>query len=227
MAKKLISIDDAASAGTRLPSAVRTEIAALPVSTATSSALGGKADLSGGKLAVAQLPDLAIADFLGTVANQTAMLALVGQKGDWCARSDTSTVWVISGNTPTNISSWTQMLYPSAGTVADGSVTTAKLANDSVTGDKLSPYVEDAVTKALSAVQPNTAPRSQASVSTSAHQRKARCGRRPTRSATASGRRAPTSSWRTHRSPPTTPWGRPSPRCRACRSRSPPPTGPP
>ena len=130
----------------------------LGVDIATVVALSGKADLSGGKLSAAQLPDLAISDFLGTVANQTAMLALTGQKGDWCARSDTSTVWVISGNTPTNVSSWTQMVYPSAGTVADGSVTTAKLANDSVTGDKLSPYVEDAVTKALSAVQPNTAP---------------------------------------------------------------------
>ena len=40
MAKKLVSIDDAASAGSRLPAAVRSEIAALPVSPAMTTAIG-------------------------------------------------------------------------------------------------------------------------------------------------------------------------------------------
>lgn len=75
--------------------------------------LSDKADLVGGVIPTSQLPAIAITDFLGTVANQTAMLALVGQKGDWAIRSDTGTAWVITGNTPSQLASWTQM--PSAG----------------------------------------------------------------------------------------------------------------
>lgn len=75
--------------------------------------LATKADLVGGFVPTSQIPAIAITDFLGTVANQAAMLALSGQKGDWAIRSDTGTTWVISGNTPSNLSSWTQM--PSAG----------------------------------------------------------------------------------------------------------------
>lgn len=75
--------------------------------------LADKADLVGGVIPSSQIPAIAITDFLGTVANQTAMLALIGQRGDWAIRSDTGTTWVITGNTPSNLSSWTQM--PSAG----------------------------------------------------------------------------------------------------------------
>jgi hypothetical protein len=51
-------------------------------------------------------------DFLGVVANQAAMLALVGDKGDWCIRSDTSTVFVII-NTPSSvIGNWQELAYP-------------------------------------------------------------------------------------------------------------------
>ena len=69
---------------------------------------------SGGKVPSGQIPDLAISDYLGSVASQTAMLALTGQKGDWCNRSDTGTVFVISGSDPTLIGSWTQLNYPTA-----------------------------------------------------------------------------------------------------------------
>lgn len=75
--------------------------------------LAVKADLVGGFIPTSQIPAIAITDFLGTVANQAAMLALSGQKGDWSIRSDTGTTWVITGNTPSLLSSWTQM--PSAG----------------------------------------------------------------------------------------------------------------
>ena len=69
---------------------------------------------SGGKVPSAQIPDLAISDYLGTAANQAAMLLLVGQKGDWCNRTDTGTVFVISGSDPAQLSSWTQLNYPTA-----------------------------------------------------------------------------------------------------------------
>jgi hypothetical protein len=103
-------------------------LAASDVGAVASSALGaanGAASLDdGGKLPASQLPNLAIIDFLGTVANQAAMLALSGQKGDWCARSDTSTVYVITGSDPTQVSSWTALSYP---TGAGGTVTSVAL----------------------------------------------------------------------------------------------------
>jgi len=72
------------------------------------------AGLSGGKLSSSVIPDIAIVQYLGSVASQTAMLALTGQQGDWCIRSDLGTTWVITGATPTVIGSWTQLSYPTA-----------------------------------------------------------------------------------------------------------------
>lgn len=75
----------------------------------------GVATLDGaGKLDADQIPDITISDYLGAVANQTAMLALVGQKGDWCTRTDLGTNWIITGSTPSSIGSWTQLSYPTA-----------------------------------------------------------------------------------------------------------------
>ena len=69
---------------------------------------------SDGKLTTAQIPDISVVDYLGSVASQTAMLALTGQKGDWCTRSDLGTNFVITGSTPSLIGSWTQLSYPTA-----------------------------------------------------------------------------------------------------------------
>lgn len=76
--------------------------------------LAGKADLVGGKLDQSQLPDLAIVQYLGTSANQAAMLALSGQQGDWTIRTDLGTVWWITGSNPTILGNWTQAAYPTA-----------------------------------------------------------------------------------------------------------------
>lgn len=78
-----------------------------------STNLAAKADLIGGKLDPNQVPDIALQQYLGSVASQSAMLALSGQQGDWCTRSDTGTDWRIIGN-PTQISGWLQTTYPSA-----------------------------------------------------------------------------------------------------------------
>jgi hypothetical protein len=81
---------------------------------ATTAALATKADLVGGVLPTSQLPAIAVVEFLGSVASQAAMLALSGQKGDWCIRTDQSKVFVITGTDPTQVGSWTAMSYPSA-----------------------------------------------------------------------------------------------------------------
>lgn len=85
-----------------------------PISTAATTALAAKADLVGGVVPTAQIPQIAIVDFLGEVASQAAMLALTGQKGDWCTRTDLGKVYVITGNTPTQLSSWTVLTYPAS-----------------------------------------------------------------------------------------------------------------
>lgn len=97
--------------------------------TGLATALGGKADLVGGKLPASQLPDLAVVDYLGAVGSQAAMLALTGQKGDWCTRTDLGTTWVIIG-TPSALAGWTQLSYPAAPVTSvagrTGAVTLAK-----------------------------------------------------------------------------------------------------
>jgi hypothetical protein len=85
-----------------------------PVSTATATALGNKADLVGGKLDQTQLPDIALVQYLGSVASQAAMLALSGQPGDWAIRSDLSTTWIITASPPSILANWTQLSYPTA-----------------------------------------------------------------------------------------------------------------
>lgn len=119
------------------------------------------ASLVGGKIPTAQIPDIAISDYLGSVANQAAMLALTGEKGDWCNRSDTGTVFVISGNDPTLVGSWTQLNYPTAPVTSvsgkTGSVTLEKadvgLGNVDNTSDANKP-ISTATQTALDGKQP-------------------------------------------------------------------------
>ena len=78
-------------------------------------AISGVATLDSlGKLSSAQIPDITISDYLGTAANQAAMLALTGQKGDWCTSADLGTTWVISGSNSASLGSWTELSYPAA-----------------------------------------------------------------------------------------------------------------
>jgi len=83
-----------------------------PVSTAQQTALNAKADLVGGLVPTSQLPSLAVTEYLGSVANQAALLALSGQKGDWAIRTDTGSTWVIVGNNPSQIGSWVELATP-------------------------------------------------------------------------------------------------------------------
>ena len=82
---------------------------------ANKGAANGYASLGAdSKVPAAQIPDIAVSDYLGSVANQTAMLALTGEKGDWCTRSDTGTNFIITGADPSVIGGWTELSYPTA-----------------------------------------------------------------------------------------------------------------
>lgn len=96
-------------AGKADTSAVTTALSTKADTSALTSGLAGKADLVGGVLPTSQLPSIAVIDFLGSVSSQAAMLALTGQKGDWCIRTDLGQTWIITGNTTTQIGSWTAM----------------------------------------------------------------------------------------------------------------------
>lgn len=73
------------------------------------ASLAAKADLVGGVVPTNQIPAIAIVTYLGSVASQAAMLALSGQAGDWCIRTDLSSTFVITGATPSLLASWTQL----------------------------------------------------------------------------------------------------------------------
>jgi hypothetical protein len=83
---------------------------------ATKAQPSGLASLdSGGLIPVAQLPPIALSEYLGTVASQAAMLALTGQRGDWCIRSDTGgtgSVWVLNAEPSSTLGNWTQLPQP-------------------------------------------------------------------------------------------------------------------
>ena len=58
-------------------------------------------------------------EYLGVVDSQNEMLALEGNRGDWCVRSDLALqpMWMITGDTPTELGSWTAIPYPAIPTL--------------------------------------------------------------------------------------------------------------
>lgn len=82
---------------------------------ALATGLAGKADLVGGVIPSSQIPSIAITDYLGAVNSQSAMLALNGQKGDWCIRTDglpNTGAWILSGDNPASLSDWVKIPLP-------------------------------------------------------------------------------------------------------------------
>lgn len=79
-------------------------------------ALPAKANLdpATGKLMLAELPDLAIRVFLAAVGSQAAMLALDGERGDWCTRTDLGTDWTIIAEPSSELANWREMTYPAS-----------------------------------------------------------------------------------------------------------------
>lgn len=83
--------------------------------TGLTAKLSTKADLDGaGKVLAAQLPAVALTDFLGAVATQAAMLALTGQRGDWCTRTDRGTDWQLIAEPSSTLANWREKTYPAS-----------------------------------------------------------------------------------------------------------------
>lgn len=77
--------------------------------------LATKADLDGsGKILAAQIPAVALTDFLGAVGTQAAMLALTGQRGDWCTRTDRGTDWQLIAEPSSTLANWREKTYPAS-----------------------------------------------------------------------------------------------------------------
>lgn len=74
--------------------------------------LANKADLVGGIIPNSQIPSIAITQFLGEVADESEMLLLVGEIGDWAIRTDTGLTWILAGNTPSSLDNWVQIVTP-------------------------------------------------------------------------------------------------------------------
>jgi hypothetical protein len=106
------------------------------------ASLSTKADLDGsGKIVQAQLPAVAMVDFLGNVGSQAAMLALTGQRGDWCNRTDLGTEWQLIAEPSSTLANWMQKIYPAspvtsvAGRQGAVSLSVADVANAVATTD--------------------------------------------------------------------------------------------
>lgn len=82
--------------------------------TGLTSALAAKADLVDGMVPTAQIPAIAITEFLGSVANEADMLALSGQRGDWCNRSDVSKAFVLVAEPASTLANWAAIDYPAS-----------------------------------------------------------------------------------------------------------------
>jgi hypothetical protein len=75
-------------------------------------ATSGYASLdSGGKIPLAQLPQVAISDTF-VVVSQAAMLALTAQTGDVAVRSDLNKTFILLGSDPTVLGNWQELLTP-------------------------------------------------------------------------------------------------------------------
>lgn len=99
----------------------------------------GVATLDGaGKVPVAQLPAVAISDFLGAVASQAAMLALTGQRGDWCTRTDLGADFILIADTPNLVGSWRQITSPGGVTSVAGRTGAIVLVTSDLTDAKAS-----------------------------------------------------------------------------------------
>ena len=104
--------------------------------TSGKNAANGYAGLdASGLLSTAVIPDIAIVQYLGSVANQTAMLTLTGQKGDWCTRTDDGKVYVITGTTPTLLASWTALSYPTVPAITVNGTTIASGGTATITAN--------------------------------------------------------------------------------------------
>jgi len=85
------------------------------IAASTLGQANGPASLdSGGKLPQAQLPAIALTEFLGAVGSQAAMLALSGQRGDWASRTDLGVDYQLIAEPSSTLANWRAMTYPAS-----------------------------------------------------------------------------------------------------------------
>lgn len=95
----------------------------------------------------ALMPSITIADFLGTVASQAAMLALVGERGDWSIRTDTaggSTTWVLIAEPSSTLGNWKQLPMPVGGVSSVNGLTGAVTLTSTNIAEGTNLYYTDA-----------------------------------------------------------------------------------
>ena len=104
-------------------------------------AVSGIASLdSGGKVPVAQLPDIAISDTF-VVVSQAAMLALTAEVGDVAVRTDVNKTFILKTAGASTLANWQELLTPTdAVTSVDGQTGVVDLSANyvNVTGDTMS-----------------------------------------------------------------------------------------
>jgi hypothetical protein len=93
-----------------------------PISTATQTALNGKADLdpATGKLTSSQIPSISLSEFCGALANVAAMTAPglltnngnVPNIGDWCTRTDEQYSYILATFPHTVAANWVKVIAP-------------------------------------------------------------------------------------------------------------------
>ncbi len=98
--------------------------------------LANKADLINGKLDPNQVPDVAITEFIGNVAEEADLTTLSGQSGDWATVTNEGKVYIITANDGSSLSDWTALIYPA---------TIANLSYDPATRTVISTGGTDAV----------------------------------------------------------------------------------
>lgn len=106
------------------------------------------------KLTAAQVPAIAISDFLGTVASQAAMLALIGQRGDWATRTDLGADFILIADNPALLASWRQITSPGnvtsvAGKTGAVTLVAADVSNSTATGRSLMTAADAAAGRAV------------------------------------------------------------------------------
>lgn len=87
------------------PAGVRQERTALTDSLAAVATSGSATDITTGTLPTSVLPPLAINDVF-SAATETAMLALVAQRGDVAIRTDTSRSYILATDSPGTLADW-------------------------------------------------------------------------------------------------------------------------
>lgn len=83
--------------------------------TGLTAKLATKADLDGaGKIVAAQIPVEARASFRGVTYSEAGMIALGGERGDWCTRGDRGTDFRLIANPASVPTNWLEATYPAS-----------------------------------------------------------------------------------------------------------------